>query len=232
MVKPKTKDENILSTCSLDYSLLVEKNNRFSFFKSMLKDTTVSVSRNITDNITEEQLDIYLKNIYDNTDFKKYEKQKYYLEHYFLAIYLNIIKDEILKEKIAGNKKYLDFLSKSREIKITWFDKLKIMLTTDTFFDYLKDKYYYFESDKIISEKYYKGRLKFYRCIEKILFYNEYRAFAVMQDYFYNAERIAKYHFKLRTVHHKKNSKYSIVIKLIIVTFFANLIVQVIIHLR
>lgn len=210
-----------------DYSMMASDSDvcsNFGIFESIMERDTLNISKNITDNITEEQIRDYLKNIYENTDFKKYEEQKYYLELYFLAVYLTALKKDILCGKVAASERYSDFLNNIKDIKITWFDKLKLKMTGDIFFDYLKDKYYYFEPDKVIKRKYYKDRLKFYQFAEKFLFFNKYRAFAVMQqDYFYNTKRYAKYHLRIAGRSLNGGSQY-IGVKLIIVHFLAALI--------
>lgn len=232
MLKPKTKDIKILDELSWNYNLMTDKNWApvFEFFEGMLEIDTEKICKNISDKIEKSQISEYLKEIYDNTDFSEYEEQKYYFEHYFLAVFMLKFKNEIINGNVEPSERYKDFLTKSQNIKINWFDRLKLKMTSDIFFDYLKDKYYYFEENRVIRRAYYAERLKFYRFAERFMFGSEYRAFAVMQDFHYNARRIAKYRFKLWTIKLSTSPDYSIVIKLIICTFLANIAAMIIAH--
>ena len=113
------------------------------------------------------------------------------MKQYFTAVFLEKLKEKILRGEITPNERYADLLSGSENVKINWFDKIKLRLTLRNFFNYLIYKYYYFWSETDIEHIYGKE----YNSLEKFYFFNKYRAFAVMQDYYYNAKRIAKKDF-------------------------------------
>ena len=231
MLKPKTKDEKILNNLRRHYDWIMwDIENSFSSFKRMIEFEGNPIVRRIADNITDEQITEYIKEIHENTDFSEYEEQKYYFRQYFLAVFMHKFKNKIINGNVEPTERYKEFLTKSQNIKINWFDRLKLKMTSDIFFDYLKDKYYYFEENRVIKRAYYAERLKFYRFAERFMFGSEYRAFAVMQDFHYNARHIAKHRFYLATLKIETHPSYSIVIKLIICTFLANIAAMIIAH--
>lgn len=197
MVRPKTLNKEILNEFRSDYDKLT-KNRYFEPFKSIIIQC-FTCSSNIAVDFQYEQFKEIAREIFTNTNFKECEKQKYYIKHYFVAVYLNKFKEKLLDGEFTPNERYNDFLNGSKNIKINLFDKFKLILTSDNFFDYLVNKYYYFYSEAEIERKYYiygKSRLKHFIFLEKLFFFNKYRAFAVMQNYHYNAKRIAKNKFR------------------------------------
>lgn len=190
MLRPRTLNKEVLKECRRNYDRLTE-NGDFDYFKITIM-RGLNLGENIALDFTREQFDEIAKEIYDNTDFKEYENQKYYIEQYFTAVYLEKLKEKILRGEITPNERYADLLSGSKNVKINWFDKVKLRLTLENFFNYLIYKYYYFWSEATIEHIYGKE----YNFLEKVYFFNKYRAFAVMQDYHYNAKRIAKGHFR------------------------------------
>lgn len=189
MLRPRTLNKEVLKECRNDYDKLTE-NGDFDDFKIMIMHAWIW-GENIAVDFTREKFSEIAKEIYDNTDFKEYKKQKYYIKQYFTAVCLEKLKEKILRGEITPNERYADLLYGSKNVKINWFDKIKLRLTLANFFNYLKAKYYYFWSEKDIVHTYGKE----YDFLEKFLFFNKYRAFAVMQDYRYVAKRIAKHDF-------------------------------------
>lgn len=189
MLKPRTLNKEVLKECRSDYDKLTE-NGDFDFFRITIMQGLI-FGKSIAVDFTREQFDEIAKEIYDNTDFKEYKKKKYYIKQYFTAVFLEKLKEKILRGEITPNERYADLLSGSENVKINWFDKIKLRLTLRNFFNYLIYKYYYFWSETDIEHIYGKE----YNFLEKFYFFNKYRAFAVMQDYYYNAKRIAKKDF-------------------------------------
>lgn len=198
MVRPKTLNKEILNEFRSDYDKLT-KNKYFEPFKSIIIQC-FTCSSNIAVDFHNNHFKEIAREIFANTNIKEYEKQKYYIKHYFAAVYLNKFREKLLNGEFIPNERYNDFLNESKNVKINLFDKIKLRLTSDKFFDYLANKYYYFYSEAEI-ELYKKiiygsSRFKHFKFWEKFLFLNKYRAFAVMQDYYYNAKRIAQNEFR------------------------------------
>ncbi len=132
--------------------------------------------------------------------------------------------------EITPNKRYNDLLNGSKNVKTIWFDKIKLRLASNGFFIYLKNKYYYFWSEEEIKHIHGKSLFKYYNFLEKIFFFNKYRAFAVLQDYHYNAKRIAKQDFRSTIMRKNPPTVYSTAFGLILVAFLARFIAYIIAH--
>lgn len=230
MLKPRTLNKEVLKECRSDYDKLTE-NGDFDFFRITIMQGLI-FGKSIAVDFTREQFDEIAKEIYDNTDFKEYKKQKYYIKQYFTAVFLEKLKEKILRGEITPNERYADLLSGSENVKINWFDKIKLRLTLRNFFNYLIYKYYYFWSETDIEHIYGKE----YNFLEKVYFFNKYRAFAVMQDYYYNAKRIAKKDFsdiimlKNPPSAHSSDSRYLRKLKLMPVIILVMCIVNIILN--
>ena len=223
MLRPKTLNKEILKEFKSDYNRLIEDGCFDDFRAISIEGWTWG--KNIAVDYALEQFSEIAKEIYENTNFKEYEKQKYYINQYFTAVCLEKLKGKIFCGEITPNERYNDFLNGSKNIKINWFDKIKLRLTSDNFFNYLKNKYYYFRSEAEVKHIYGKSRYKQYNFLEKIWFFNKYRAFAVMQDYYYNAKRIAKSDFRFTITMKDSHAVYSKAFKLIPVLFLVMFIV-------
>lgn len=228
MVRPKTLNKEILKEFRSDYDSLIEI-GYFEKFRVIIIQGRI-VSENIALDFTFEQFSEIAKKIFESTNFKEYEKQKYYIGQYFVAVYLNKFKEKLLNGEITPNERYNDLLNGSKNVKINWFDKIKLRLTSNVFFAYLKNKYYYFWSEAEIKHIHGKSLFKYYNFLEKIFFFNKYRAFAVMQDYRYNAKRIAKQEFRSTIMRKNPPTVYSTAFKLILAAFLARLIAYIIVH--
>lgn len=230
MLKPRTLNKEVLKECRSDYDKLTE-NGDFDYFRITIMQGLI-FGKSIAVDFTHEQFDEIAKEIYDNTDFKEYKKQKYYIKQYFTAVFLEKLKGKILRGEITPNERYADLLSGSENVKINWFDKIKLRLTLRNFFNYLIYKYYYFWSETDIEHIYGKE----YNFLEKVYFFNKYRAFAVMQDYYYNAKRIAKKDFsdiimlKNPPSAHSSDSRYLRKLKLMPVIILVMCIVNIILN--
>lgn len=230
MLKPRTLNKEVLKECRSDYDKLTE-NGDFDYFRITIMQGLI-FGKSIAVDFTREQFDEIAKEIYDNTDFKEYKKQKYYIKQYFTAVFLEKLKEKILRGEITPNERYADLLSGSENVKINWFDKIKLRLTLRNFFNYLIYKYYYFWSETDIEHIYGKE----YNFLEKFYFFNKYRAFAVMQDYYYNAKRIAKKDFsdiimlKNPPSAHSSDSRYLRKLKLMPVIILVMCIVNIILN--
>lgn len=230
MLKPRTLNKEVLKECRSDYDKLTE-NGDFDYFRITIMQGLI-FGKSIAVDFTREQFDEIAKEIYDNTDFKEYKKKKYYIKQYFTAVFLEKLKEKILRGEITPNERYADLLSGSENVKINWFDKIKLRLTLRNFFNYLIYKYYYFWSETDIEHIYGKE----YNSLEKFYFFNKYRAFAVMQDYYYNAKRIAKKDFsdiimlKNPPSAHSSDSRYLRKLKLMPVIILVMCIVNIILN--
>lgn len=230
MLRPRTLNKEVLKECRSDYDKLTE-NGDFDFFRITIMQGLI-FGKSIAVDFTREQFDEIAKEIYDNTDFKEYKKKKYYIKQYFTAVFLEKLKEKILRGEITPNERYADLLSGSENVKINWFDKIKLRLTLRNFFNYLIYKYYYFWSETDIEHIYGKE----YNSLEKFYFFNKYRAFAVMQDYYYNAKRIAKKDFsdiimlKNPPSAHSSDSRYLRKLKLMPVIILVMCIVNIILN--
>lgn len=230
MLRPRTLNKEVLKECRSDYDELTE-NGDFDYFRITIMQGLI-FGKSIAVDFTREQFDEIAKEIYDNTDFKEYKKQKYYMKQYFTAVFLEKLKEKILRGEITPNERYADLLSGSENVKINWFDKIKLRLTLRNFFNYLIYKYYYFWSETDIEHIYGKE----YNFLEKFYFFNKYRAFAVMQDYYYNAKRIAKKDFsdiimlKNPPSAHSSDSRYLRKLKLMPVIILVMCIVNIILN--
>lgn len=230
MLRPRTLNKEVLKECRSDYDKLTE-NGDFDFFRITIMQGLI-FGKSIAVDFTREQFDEIAKEIYDNTDFKEYKKKKYYIKQYFTAVFLEKLKEKILRGEITPNERYADLLSGSENVKINWFDKIKLRLTLRNFFNYLIYKYYYFWSETDIEHIYGKE----YNFLEKVYFFNKYRAFAVMQDYYYNAKRIAKKDFsdiimlKNPPSAHSSDSRYLRKLKLMPVIILVMCIVNIILN--
>lgn len=232
MLRPRTLNKKLLKEFRSDYDRLTENGNLCDF-------TTICIQgwgwgKNFVVDYTMKQFDEIAKEIYDNTNFKEYEKQKYYIKQYFTLVCLEKLKEKILCGEIMPNESYNDFLNESKNVKINWFDKIKLRLTSEVFFEYLIDKYYYFRPEAEIKHEYGNSRYKQYKFWEKFLFFNKYRTFAVMQDYHYNAKRIAKFHFSAVIMIKNPRTAYSIALmrfKIMLVLFLVMFIAYGIMNL-
>lgn len=230
MLRPRTLNKEVLKECRSDYDKLTE-NGDFDYFRITIMQGLI-FGKSIAVDFTREQFDEIVKEIYDNTDFKEYKKKKYYIKQYFTAVFLEKLKEKILRGEITPNERYADLLSGSENVKINWFDKIKLRLTLRNFFNYLIYKYYYFWSETDIEHIYGKE----YNFLEKVYFFNKYRAFAVMQDYYYNAKRIAKKDFsdiimlKNPPSAHSSDSRYLRKLKLMPVIILVMCIVNIILN--
>lgn len=230
MLRPRTLNKEVLKECRSDYDKLTE-NGDFDFFRITIMQGLI-FGKSIAVDFTREQFDEIAKEIYDNTDFKEYKKKKYYIKQYFTAVFLEKLKEKILRGEITPNERYADLLSGSENVKINWFDKIKLRLTLRNFFNYLIYKYYYFWSETDIEHIYGKE----YNFLEKVYFFNKYRAFAVMQDYHYNAKRMAKKDFsdiimlKNPPSAHSSDSRYLRKLKLMPVIILVMCIVNIILN--
>lgn len=228
MLRPKTLNGKLLKEFRKNYDSLIE-NGYFEKFRVIII-RGYAISENIAADFTFEQFSEIAKEIFENTDFKEYEKQKYYIGQYFVAVYLNKFKEKLLNGEITPNERYNNLLNGSKNVKINWFDKIKLRLTSNVFFIYLENKYYYFWSEAEIKHIYGKSLFKYYNFLEKIFFINKYRAFAVMQDYYYNAKRIAKQDFRSTIRRKNPPTVYSTAFGLILVAFLARFMAYVIVH--
>lgn len=228
MLRPKTLNGKLLKEFRKNYDSLIE-NGYFEKFRVIII-RGYAISENIAVDFTFEQFSEIAKEIFESTDFKEYEKQKYYIGQYFVAVYLNKFKEKLLNGEITPNERYNDLLSGSKNVKINWFDKIKLRLTSNVFFIYLESKYYSFLSEAEIKHIHGKSFFKYYNFMEKIFFFNKYRAFAVMQDYHYNAKRIAKQDFRSTIMRKNPPTVYSTAFGLILLAFLARFIAYVIVH--
>lgn len=228
MLRPITLNRKFLNEFRSDYDMLI-KNGSFGKFRFIIIQG-LTWGKNIAVGFSIEQFNEIAKEIYENTNFKEYKKQKYYIGQYFLALFFNKFKEKMLCGELTPNERYADFLNGSKNVKINWFDKIKLKLASGDFFDYLITKYYYFWSEAEIKHIYSKSLFKYYNFWEKIFFFNKYRAFAIMQDYHYNAKRIAKYKFRTTIMRKNPPTVYSTAFKFILVAFLARLIAYIIVH--
>lgn len=228
MLRPKTLNKEILKEFRSDYDSLIENGYLEKFRVIIIRG--LAVSENIAVDFTFEQFSEIAKEIFESTDFKEYEKQKYYIGQYFVAVYLNKFKEKLLNGEITPNERYNNLLSGSKNVKINWFDKIKLRSTSNVFFIYLESKYYSFLPEAEIKHIHGKSLFKYYNFLEKIFFFNKYRAFAVMQDYHYNAKRIAKQEFRSTIMRKNPPTVYSTAFGLILVAFLARFIAYIIAH--
>lgn len=226
MLRPKTLSRKLLKEFRSDYERLTGNGDIYDF--RIMCILAWGHGKNFAVDYTMKQFNEIAKEIYENTNFKKYEKQKYYIKHYFTLVCLEKLKEKILCGEIMPNERYNDFLNESKNIKINWFDKIKLRLTSEIFFEYLIDKYYYFRPEAELKHEYGKSFYKQYNFWEKVCFFNKYRAFAVMQDYNYNAKRIAKSDFRVIMIIKKPRTVYSTALirfKIMLILFLVMFIV-------
>lgn len=232
MIRPKTLNRKLLKEFRSDYDRLTGNGDIYDF--RIMCVLAWGWGKNFAVDYTMKQFNKIAEEIYENTNFKEYEKQKYYIKQYFTLVCLEKLKEKILCGEIMPNKRYIDFLNESKNVKINWFDKIKLRLTSKIFFEYLIDKYYYFRPEAELKHEYGKSLYKRYNFLEKIWFSNKYRAFAVMQDYHYNAKRIAKFHFSAVIMIKKPRTAYSTALirfKIMLILFLVMFIVYGIMNL-